>query len=27
MTINHTWAYNKNDRDFKSSQHLIRTLV
>jgi alpha-L-fucosidase len=27
MTINQTWAYNKNDRDFKSSQHLIRTLV
>jgi len=27
MTINNTWAYNKNDRDFKSSMHLIRTLV
>jgi alpha-L-fucosidase len=27
MTINNTWAYNKNDRDFKSAQHLIRTLV
>jgi alpha-L-fucosidase len=27
MTINTTWAYNKNDRDFKSSEHLIRTLV
>jgi alpha-L-fucosidase len=27
MTINKTWAYNKNDRDFKSSRHLIRTLV
>jgi alpha-L-fucosidase len=27
MTINNTWAYNKNDRDFKSSTHLIRTLV
>jgi alpha-L-fucosidase len=27
MTINNTWAYNKNDRNFKSSQHLIRTLV
>jgi alpha-L-fucosidase len=27
MTINGTWAYNKNDRDFKSAQHLIRTLV
>jgi alpha-L-fucosidase len=27
MTINQTWAYNKNDREFKSSQHLIRTLV
>ena len=27
MTINHTWAYNKNDRNFKSAQQLIRTLV
>jgi alpha-L-fucosidase len=27
MTINHTWAYNKNDRDFKSSKDLIGTLV
>lgn len=27
MTINHTWAYNKNDRDFKSAHELIRTLV
>jgi alpha-L-fucosidase len=27
MTINNTWAYNKNDRAFKSSQQLIRTLV
>ena len=27
MTINNTWAYNKNDRDFKSSQTLIRSLV
>ncbi len=27
MTINHTWAYNKNDRAFKSTTHLIRTLV
>lgn len=27
MTINQTWAYNKNDREFKSSQYLIRTLV
>ncbi|HEX4032622.1 MAG TPA: alpha-L-fucosidase [Terracidiphilus sp.] len=27
MTINHTWAYNKNDHDFKSSQTLIRSLV
>ena len=27
MTINHTWAYNKNDRDFKSARQLIRTLV
>jgi alpha-L-fucosidase len=27
MTINHTWAYNKNDRAFKSATELIRTLV
>ncbi len=27
MTINDTWAYNKNDRNFKSAEHLIRTLV
>jgi alpha-L-fucosidase len=27
MTINHTWAYNKNDRDFKSAKDLVRTLV
>jgi alpha-L-fucosidase len=27
MTINNTWAYNKNDRDFKSEQTLIRSLV
>ena len=27
MTINDTWAYNKNDLKFKSSQMLIRTLV
>jgi alpha-L-fucosidase len=27
MTINETWAYNKNDRKFKSSGDLIRTLV
>jgi alpha-L-fucosidase len=27
MTINGTWAYNKNDRAFKSSTQLIRTLV
>ena len=27
MTINHTWAYNKNDRNFKSSRELIRNLV
>ncbi len=27
MTINHTWAYNKNDRNFKSSRQLIRNLV
>jgi alpha-L-fucosidase len=27
MTINNTWAYNKNDQDFKSEQTLIRALV
>lgn len=27
MTINTTWAYNANDRDFKSAQFLIRSLV
>jgi alpha-L-fucosidase len=27
MTINRTWAYNKNDRDFKSAKDLVRTLV
>jgi alpha-L-fucosidase len=27
MTINHTWAYNKNDHNFKSSRELIRDLV
>lgn len=27
MTINHTWAYNQFDRDFKSTRQLIRTLV
>ena len=27
MTINHTWAVNKRDRDFKSTTQLIRTLV
>ena len=27
MTINDTWAYNKNDRNFKSEQTLIRSLV
>jgi alpha-L-fucosidase len=27
MTINNTWAYNKNDRNFKSEQTLIRSLV
>lgn len=27
MTINKTWAYNKNDHEFKSSSHLIRTLI
>jgi alpha-L-fucosidase len=27
MTINDTWAYNKNDRKFKTTGELIRTLV
>jgi len=27
MTINNQWAYNANDRDFKSTQFLIRGLV
>lgn len=27
MTINHTWAYILHDRDFKSAQFLIRSLV
>jgi len=27
MTINNTWAYNKNDQAFKSSRQLIHTLV
>ena len=27
MTINGTWAYNMNDRNFKSTEHLIRTLA
>lgn len=27
MTINHTWAYDKNDKDYKSSKELIRDLV
>ncbi len=27
MTINDTWAYNANDRDFKSTRFLIRALV
>jgi alpha-L-fucosidase len=27
MTIDNTWAYNKNDHEFKSSRQLIRTLV
>jgi alpha-L-fucosidase len=27
MTINRTWAYNKNDHDFKTLGQLIRTLV
>ncbi len=27
MTINETWAYNKNDRTYKSSEYLIRGLI
>jgi alpha-L-fucosidase len=27
MTINNTWAYNKNDNDYKSPRALIRSLV
>jgi alpha-L-fucosidase len=27
MTINDTWAYDKNDRNFKSTKELIQTLV
>lgn len=27
MTINNTWAYNKNDHNYKTARHLIRTLV
>ena len=27
MTINDTWAYNKNDRKFKSSTELVRALI
>jgi alpha-L-fucosidase len=27
MTINHTWAYNKNDHSYKSAQTLVRSLV
>ncbi len=27
MTINNTWAYNRNDHAYKSTTHLIRTLV
>ena len=27
MTINDTWAYNKHDRDYKTSDYLIRGLV
>jgi alpha-L-fucosidase len=27
MTINNTWAYNKNDHDYKSEKTLIRALV
>ena len=25
MTINNTWAYNKNDQKYKSAKELIRT--
>ncbi len=27
MTINHTWAYNKHDRNFKTARALIRNLI
>jgi len=27
MIINDTWAYNKNDRKFKSTQQLIRIRI
>ena len=27
MTINNTWAYNKNDHNYKSARELIQTLV
>ncbi|MGH9626219.1 MAG: alpha-L-fucosidase, partial [Bryobacteraceae bacterium] len=27
MTINHTWAYNKNDREFKPAKELVRMLI
>ena len=27
MTINNTWAYNRNDRDYKSARTLIRSLI
>ncbi len=27
MTINETWAYNRNDRNFKTASELIRTLI
>jgi alpha-L-fucosidase len=27
MTINDTWAYNKNDRHFKSTTELVRALI
>jgi alpha-L-fucosidase len=27
MTINNTWAYNKNDHDYKTEQTLIRSLI
>ena len=27
MTINKTWAYNANDREYKPAEFLIRSLV